>query len=122
VQAPVANLLSTCVCARNRVYAFVLDDSGQAIELGSRPVREVLPRRGALARVEDRGAPADRHQALQRGVTGEDQMRFQMEKEIWSASRVIRTSSSCSGRAEGGAGGCGDGFIPPACATLENDF
>ena len=69
--------------SRSRIYAFVVDETGHADRARLRPLREGLPRRGALGRVEDRRcAGRSRSSACSAACRDEDQMRFQMEKEI----------------------------------------
>src|SRR5256885_13978806 len=68
--------------SRSRVYSFVLDPNGMPIELGSgRFAKAYL---GEERWLESKTA-FTRHVAikiLQRGVTEEDSLRFQMEKEL----------------------------------------
>ena len=45
-----------------RIYAFVVDETGHADRARLRPLREGVPRRGALGRVEDHAAPPGRDQ------------------------------------------------------------
>src|SRR3984885_11300898 len=68
--------------SRSRIYAFVVDETGQPIELGSgRFAKAYLgEERWVESKTTMRRPVAIK--CLQRGVSGEDQMRFQMEKEI----------------------------------------
>src|SRR5438477_6134172 len=68
--------------SRSRVYSFVLDALGQPVELGSgRFAKAYLGEERWLESKTD----FRRHiviKILQKGVSDEDQMRFQMEKEL----------------------------------------
>jgi serine/threonine protein kinase len=105
--------------SRSRVYGFVLDQAGQPIELGS----------GRFAKAylgEERWVQSKtsyrRHvaiKALQAGVTPEDQMRFQMEKEILERVQghpnIVEILAS--GEAEN------PHFVPPQLRDrVENDY
>ncbi len=105
--------------SRSRVYGFVLDQAGQPIELGS----------GRFAKAylgEERWVQSKtsfrRHvaiKALQAGVSPEDQMRFQMEKEILERVQghpnIVEILAS--GEAEN------PHFVPPQLRDrVENDY
>src|SRR5678809_1041811 len=68
--------------SRSRVYAFVMDEHGQPIELGSgRFAKAYLgEERWVESKTTYRRNVAIK--ILQKGVSAEDGMRFQMEKEI----------------------------------------
>src|SRR5262245_45630312 len=120
-QAPIANP-SAAYVLRNRVYAFVLDDAGQAIELGSGRFAKCYlgEERWLESKTAVRRPIAIK--CLQRGVTGEDQMRFQMEKEILERVQGHPNIVELFGSGEGGSG-VSEGFIPPCLRDkLENDF
>jgi serine/threonine protein kinase len=121
VSAPVAQI--TPYVARGRVYAFVLSEAGQAIELGAGRFAKAylgeerwLESKTALRRVVA-------IKALQRGVSAEDQMRFQMEKEILERVQGHPNIIELLGSGEAGGPGCSDAFIPPVLRDkVENDF
>jgi serine/threonine protein kinase len=107
---------------RNRVYAFVLDENGQAIELGSGRFAKCYlgEERWLESKTAVRRPIAIK--CLQRGVTGEDQMRFQMEKEILERVQGHPNIVELFGSGEAGSN-VSDGFIPPCLRDkLENDF
>jgi serine/threonine protein kinase len=105
--------------ARSRIYAFVVDETGQPIELGSgRFAKAYLgEERWVESKTTLRRPVAIK--CLQRGVTGEDQMRFQMEKEILERVQGHPNIVELLGSGEGDSAG----FIPPAVRErVENDF
>jgi serine/threonine protein kinase len=105
--------------SRSRVYAFVVDENGNPIELGSgRFAKAYLgEERWVESKTTLRRPVAIK--CLQRGVTGEDQMRFQMEKEILERVQGHPNIVELLGSGEGDSAG----FIPPAVRDrVENDF
>ncbi len=105
--------------ARSRIYAFVVDETGQPIELGSgRFAKAYLgEERWVESKTTLRRPVAIK--CLQRGVTGEDQMRFQMEKEILERVQGHPNIVELLGSGEGDSAG----FIPPMVRErVENDF
>src|SRR5258706_15930828 len=105
--------------SRSRIYAFVVDETGNPIELGSgRFAKAYL---GEERWVESK-TPLRRPVALkclQRGVSGEDQMRFQMEKEILERVQGHPNIVELLGSGEGDSAG----FVPPPVRDkVENDF
>ena len=103
--------------SRSRVYAFVVDETGNPIELGSgRFAKAYLgEERWVESKTTLRRPVALK--CLQRGVTGEDQMRFQMEKEILERVQGHPNIVELLGSGEGDS----TGFIPPAVEKLEMD-
>ncbi len=105
--------------SRSRIYAFVVDETGQPIELGSgRFAKAYLgEERWVESKTTLRRPVAIK--CLQRGVTGEDQMRFQMEKEILERVQGHPNIVELLGSGEGDSAG----FIPPMIRDkVENDF
>ncbi len=105
--------------SRSRSYAFVVDDQGQPIELGSgRFAKAYLgEERWVESKTAFRRLVAIK--ILQKGVSAEDQMRFQMEKEILE--RVQGHPNIVELLASGESDN--DGFVPPALRhKVENDF
>lgn len=105
--------------ARSRIYAFVVDETGQPIELGSgRFAKAYLgEERWVESKTTLRRPVAIK--CLQKGVSGEDQMRFQMEKEILERVQGHPNIVELLGSGEGDSAG----FIPPAVREkVENDF
>jgi serine/threonine protein kinase len=105
--------------SRSRVYAFVVDETGNPIELGSgRFAKAYLgEERWVESKTTLRRPVALK--CLQRGVSGEDQMRFQMEKEILERVQGHPNIVELLGSGEGDSAG----FIPPAIRDrVENDF
>src|SRR5690606_27274847 len=104
---------------RSRAYRFVLDEQGLPIELGS-------GRSGKAFLGEEHWLQSKtafrRHVAikmLQRGVSPEDALRFQMEKELLE--RVQGHPNIVLLHASGESDN--EGFIPPHVRdTVENDF
>ena len=120
-QSQVAGVISqpTPYVSRSRIYAFVVDETGMPIELGSgRFAKAYLgEERWVESKTTLRRPVAIK--CLQKGVSGEDQMRFQMEKEI------LERVQGHSNIVELLASGEGDsaGFIPPSVRDkVENDF
>src|SRR5829696_5334470 len=104
---------------RSRVYAFVVDEHGLPIELGSgRFAKAYLgEERWVESKTTLRRPVALK--CLQRGVSGEDQMRFQMEKEILERVQGHPNIVELLGSGEGDSAG----FVPPAIRDkVENDF
>jgi serine/threonine protein kinase len=105
--------------SRSRVYAFVVDETGMPIELGSgRFAKAYLgEERWVESKTTLRRPVAIK--ALQKNVSGEDQMRFQMEKEILERVQGHPNIVELLGSGEGDA----NAFIPPAIRDrVENDF
>jgi len=105
--------------SRSRIYAFVVDETGLPIELGSgRFAKAYLgEERWVESKTTLRRPVAIK--CLQRGVTGEDQMRFQMEKEILERVQGHPNIVELLGSGEGDSAG----FIPPMIRErVENDF
>jgi serine/threonine protein kinase len=109
--------------ARNRIYAFVVDEAGMPIELGSgRFAKAYL---GEERWIESKTAVRRpiAIKCLQKGVSGEDQMRFQMEKEILERVQGHPNIVELLASGEAGSPGCSDAFIPPSVRDkLDNDF
>jgi serine/threonine protein kinase len=105
--------------SRSRIYAFVVDETGMPIELGSgRFAKAYLgEERWVESKTTLRRPVAIK--CLQRGVTGEDQMRFQMEKEILERVQGHPNIVELLASGEGDSAG----FIPPSVRDrVENDF
>jgi serine/threonine protein kinase len=110
---------ATPYVSRSRIYAFVVDETGQPIELGSgRFAKAYLgEERWVESKTTLRRPVAIK--CLQRGVTGEDQMRFQMEKEILERVQGHPNIVELLASGEGDSAG----FIPPSVREkVENDF
>jgi len=126
IQAPLYQALAAPASpyvTRNRIYAFVVDDQGQPIELGSgRSAKAYLgEERWLESKTQVRRPVAIK--TLQRGVAPEDQMRFQMEKEILERVQGHPNIVELLASGEAGSPGCSDYFIPPPLRDrLENDF
>jgi serine/threonine protein kinase len=104
---------------RSRIYAFIVDEHGLPIELGSgRFAKAYLgEERWVESKTTLRRPVAIK--ILQKGVSGEDQLRFQMEKEILERVQghphIIELLSSGEGESPA--------FIPPPIRDkVENDF
>ncbi|MEJ7599613.1 MAG: protein kinase [Kofleriaceae bacterium] len=105
--------------SRSRIYAFVVDETGNPIELGSgRFAKAYLgEERWVESKTTLRRPVALK--CLQKGVDAEDQMRFQMEKEILERVQGHPNIVELLGSGEGDSAG----FIPPAVRErVENDF
>jgi serine/threonine protein kinase len=105
--------------SRSRIYAFVVDENGLPIELGSgRFAKAYLgEERWVESKTNLRRPVAIK--ALQRGVSAEDQMRFQMEKEILERVQGHPNIVELLGSGESDS----VGFIPPVIRDrVENDF
>ena len=105
--------------SRSRVYAFVVDETGSPIELGSGRFAKAFlgEERWVESKTTLRRPVALK--CLQRGVSGEDQMRFQMEKEILERVQGHPNIVELLGSGEGDSAG----FVPPAVRDrVENDF
>jgi serine/threonine protein kinase len=110
---------ATPYVSRSRIYAFVVDETGLPIELGSgRFAKAYLgEERWVESKTTLRRPVAIK--ALQRGVSPEDQMRFQMEKEILERVQGHPNIVELLGSGEGDSAG----FIPPMIRDrVENDF
>ncbi|MBL8624629.1 MAG: protein kinase [Myxococcales bacterium] len=116
---PPAAVPATPYVTRSRVYAFVVDEQGQPIELGSgRFAKAYLgEERWVESKTTLRRPIAIK--VMQKGVSAEDQMRFQMEKEILERVQGHPNIIELLGSGEGDSAG----FIPPAIRDkVENDF
>jgi serine/threonine protein kinase len=105
--------------SRSRIYAFVVDETGMPIEIGSGRFAKCYlgEERWVESKTTLRRPVAIK--ALQRGVSGEDQMRFQMEKEILERVQGHPNIVELLGSGEGDSAG----FIPPMIRDrVENDF
>lgn len=110
---------STPYVTRSRIYAFVVDEMGNPIELGSgRFAKAYLgEERWVESKTTLRRPIAIK--CLQRGVSPEDQMRFQMEKEILERVQGHPNIVELLASGEGDS----PGFIPPQLRDrVENDF
>ncbi|CAN5897867.1 hypothetical protein BH11MYX2_BH11MYX2_06280 [soil metagenome] len=104
---------------RSRIYAFVVDENGNPIELGSgRFAKAYLgEERWVESKTTLRRPVAIK--CMQKNVSPEDQMRFQMEKEILETVQGHPNIVELLGSGEGDSAG----FIPPAVREkVENDF
>jgi len=104
---------------RTRIYAFVVDDNGNPIEIGSgRFAKAYLgEERWMESKTAYRRLAAIK--VLQKGVSAEDQMRFQLEKEILE--RVQGHANIVEILASGESDTVS--FIPPQLRDkIENDF
>ncbi|MEO7731896.1 MAG: protein kinase, partial [Kofleriaceae bacterium] len=105
--------------SRSRIYAFVVDETGLPIELGSGRFAKCYlgEERWVESKTTLRRPVAIK--ALQRNVSPEDQMRFQMEKEILERVQGHPNIVELLGSGEGDSAG----FIPPIIRDrVENDF
>ncbi len=105
--------------SRSRIYAFVVDETGHPIELGSGRFAKCYlgEERWVESKTTLRRPVALK--CLQKGVSPEDQMRFQMEKEILERVQGHPNIVELLGSGEGDS----NGFIPPAVRDrVENDF
>jgi serine/threonine protein kinase len=110
---------STPYVTRSRIYAFVVDETGNPIELGSgRFAKAYLgEERWVESKTTLRRPIAIK--CLQRGVSPEDQMRFQMEKEILERVQGHPNIVELLASGEGDS----PGFVPPQLRDrVENDF
>ncbi len=110
---------STPYVTRSRIYAFVVDELGNPIELGSgRFAKAYLgEERWVESKTTLRRPIAIK--CLQRGVSPEDQMRFQMEKEILERVQGHPNIVELLASGEGDS----PGFVPPQLRDrVENDF
>ncbi|MEZ4402149.1 MAG: protein kinase [Kofleriaceae bacterium] len=110
---------ATPFVTRSRIYAFVVDEQGLPIELGSgRFAKAYLgEERWVESKTTLRRPIAIK--VMQKGVSGEDQMRFQMEKEILERVQGHPNIIELLGSGEAD----NPGFIPPAIRDkVENDF
>ncbi|HEU0034822.1 MAG TPA: protein kinase [Kofleriaceae bacterium] len=108
---------------RNRVWSFVVDETGTPIELGSGRFAKAFlgEERWLESKTAFRRPVAIK--CLQRGVSHEDMLRFQSEKEILERVQGHPSIVELFGSGESGSYGCGDGFIPPQLRDkLANDF
>ena len=105
--------------SRSRIYAFVVDETGLPIELGSGRFAKCYlgEERWVESKTTLRRPVALK--CLQKGVSPEDQMRFQMEKEILERVQGHPNIVELLGSGEGDSAG----FIPPMIRErVENDF
>ncbi len=119
VPAAAAAPAPTPYVSRHRVYAFVVDEAGQPIELGSgRFAKAYLgEERWVESKTTLRRPIAIK--VLQKGVSTEDQLRFQMEKEILERVQGHPNIIELLGSGESDSAG----FIPPPIRDkVENDF
>jgi serine/threonine protein kinase len=119
---PVIEVVSPYV-RRERTWAFVVDEHGQPIELGAgRFAKAYLGEERWLQSKTTLKRPAA-IKCLQRGVVGDDVMRFQAEKEILERVQGHPNIVELFGSGEAGSPGCSDAFLPPAVRDkLVNDF
>ena len=108
---------------RNRVWSFVVDETGEPIELGAgRFAKAYLGEERWLESKTALRRPVA-IKCLQRGVVGDDLMRFQLEKEILERVQGHPNIVELLGSGEAGSPGCSEAFIPPAARDkLVNDF
>jgi serine/threonine protein kinase len=107
---------------RNRMWSFVVDDVGQPIELGAGRFAKAYigEERWLESKTALRRSVAIK--CLQRGVVGDDVLRFRMEKEILERVQGHPNIVELLGSGEAGPT-CSDAFIPPMLRDkLENDF
>jgi serine/threonine protein kinase len=119
VSGTIAPGQATPYVSRSRIYAFVVDETGNPIELGSgRFAKAYLgEERWVESKTTLRRPVALK--CLQKGVSGEDQMRFQMEKEILERVQGHPNIVELLGSGEGDSAG----FVPPVVRDrVENDF
>ncbi len=108
---------------RERMWAFVVDDTGQPIELGSGRFAKAYLGQELWHHSKTGLRRPVALKCLQVGVTGEDRARFQMEKEILERVQGHPNIVELLGSGEGGTPGCSDAFIPPSLRSkLQNDF
>jgi serine/threonine protein kinase len=118
MRTPVPQQTSPCV-SRARTYRFALDHTGRPIELGSgRFAKAYLGEEQWLeSKTLFRREVAIK--LLQKGVTGEDGLRFQMEKELIER---VQGHPNIIGLHASGEGDNPE-FIPPALRdVVQNDF
>ncbi len=118
-----ALVLDSPYITRNRMWSFVVDDSGQPIELGAGRFAKAYigEERWLESKTALRRSVAIK--CLQRGVGGDDLMRFRIEKEILERVQGHPNIVELLGSGEAGSPGCSDAFIPPMLRDkLENDF
>ncbi|MBP8810944.1 MAG: protein kinase [Kofleriaceae bacterium] len=116
---PAPSTQATPYVTRSRIYAFVVDEHGLPIELGSgRFAKAYLgEERWVESKTTLRRPVAIK--VMQKGVSAEDQMRFQMEKEILERVQGHPNIIELLASGEGDSAG----FIPPAIRDkVENDF
>jgi serine/threonine protein kinase len=104
---------------RSRTYAFVMDENGQPIELGSGRFAKAYLGEERWVESKTRFSRAVAIKVLQSGTSPEDAMRFQMEKEILERvqghDNIVELLSS--GESDN------PNFIPPQIrGAVENDF
>jgi serine/threonine protein kinase len=105
--------------SRSRIYAFVVDEHGQPVELGSGRFAKAFlgEERWVESKTTLRRPIAIK--CMQRGVAAEDAMRFQMEKEILERVQGHPNIVELLASGEGDSAG----FIPPSIRDrVENDF
>ena len=116
---PPTTVSVTPYVTRSRLYAFVVDEQGLPIELGSgRFAKAYLgEERWVESKTTLRRPIAIK--VMQKGVSAEDQMRFQMEKEILERVQGHPNIIELLGSGEADSAG----FIPPAIRDkVENDY
>ncbi|MBA3501971.1 MAG: protein kinase [Myxococcota bacterium] len=120
---PTPRIEAGAYVTRTRAWAFVLDEAGHAVELGSgRFAKAFLGEERWLQSKTSFTRPVA-IKCLQRGVTGIDLERFQIEKTILEQVQGHPNIVELMGSGEGGTPGCSDAFIPPSLrGKLENDF
>ncbi len=107
---------------RNRIWSFVVDETGQPIELGAGRFAKAYigEERWLESKTAVRRAVAIK--CLQRGVVGDDVLRFRMEKEILERVQGHPNIVELLGSGEAGPT-CSDAFIPPMLRDkLQTDF
>ena len=117
--APAIEPLPDSLVSRSRSYRFVLDEHGQPVEIGSgRFAKAYLGEEHWVESKTSYRRPVA-IKALQCGVSREDQMRFQMEKEILERVQghphvvELLASGECDA----------SGFVPPSLrGRIENDY
>jgi serine/threonine protein kinase len=114
---------SATYVVRNRMWSFVVTDTGSPLELGSgRFAKAYLGEERWLESKTNLRRPVA-IKCLQRGVSDEDRVRFQSEKLILERVQGHPNIVELLGSGEAGSAGCGDGFIPPQLRDkVEYDF
>jgi serine/threonine protein kinase len=108
---------------RERMWSFVVDETGAPIELGSGRFAKAYLGQELWQQSKTALRRPVALKVLQAGVTGEDRARFQMEKEILEHVQGHPNIVELLGSGEAGSPGCSDAFIPPpARDKLQNDF
>jgi serine/threonine protein kinase len=110
---------ATPYVTRSRIYAFVVDEHGMPVELGSGRFAKAFlgEERWVESKTTLRRPVAIK--CMQKGVAAEDAMRFQMEKEILERVQGHPNIVELLASGEGDSAG----FIPPSIRDrVENDF